>query len=122
MAHNPLPHRHGHLSLTQDAVLGPQRLESHIGSLLRGAPGGEGARVGGGFCGGAGLPVGGVAAGGGEDVGLGDEALEGEIVRQKGGAVFGLGLVGLFLFWVGGVGLCRRCVAWWTGGLFYLVG
>lgn len=48
-----------------------------------------------------GLPVGGVCAGGREDVGLGDEPLQGEVVGQEGGAVLGLVRVGWCLFGVG---------------------
>lgn len=50
-----------------------------------------------------GLPVRRVAAGSREDVGLGNEPLQGEVVGQEGGAVFGL-VVGRRL-----LGLCRGC-------------
>lgn len=43
----------------------------------------------------------GVAAGGGEDVGFGDEALQGQVVGEEGGAVV---TVGAFLFGFGCLG------------------
>ncbi len=61
--------------------------------------------------------MGSVCAGGREDVGLGDEPLQGEVVGQEGGAVLGLVRVGWCLFGVGD-GLRRGAAGvGWPGGL-----
>lgn len=104
--HNALAHGHGHLSLAQNATLASQSLHAHVSGLARRATGGKGALVGGSARGVLGLPVGRVGTRGGEDVGLGDEALEGQVVGQKSGAVFRLVLVN-WCFLRADWGLCR---------------
>lgn len=94
------PHAHGHALLREDALLGPELLQAQVRRpgahaarregrlLLRGRVRrlvARGRREG---------------VGGAEDVGLRDEPLQGEVVRQELGRVFVLGVV--VVVWAGG--------------------
>lgn len=69
-------------------------MDAHVGGFAGGAASGEGPRVGGGAGSVLGLPVGRVGAGGGEDVRLGDEPLQGEVVGEESGTIFGFVWIG----------------------------
>lgn len=93
-----LAHVHRHALLLQYRPLGAERLEPQVRRLLPRAAGGEGLGLGGGAVhdgrgedGGRG----GVVVAGGEEVRLGEEAAQLEVLREEGGGVLGEGLGGL---------------------------
>lgn len=81
-SHDALAHVHGHLLLLMNRQLRAKGLDAQVGRLLAGFAGCEGL----GCDGGAGS-----GACGGEEVGLGEETAEFEILREEGGSVFGEG-------------------------------
>lgn len=105
-----LAHGHGHLLLVVDAVgVGAgEGLDAQVGGLVAQAAGGEGLVGGGGG-------VDGARGQGGEEVGFGEEALEGEVLGAEGAFVFVFWVGGGLVCWGGGGGGCVG--GWGAGGL-----